>query len=110
MIKRKQGQVSREVRGRTIRLVREQTPHRSSEWAAMGAIGPKLGCTPETLRRWVRKAEEARLMPAEEDRLKVLERENRELRQATEIMSVSMRRRSSTGTLAGVGVYRRASP
>ncbi len=67
-------------------MVREQTLHHSSQWAAIGAIAPKLGCTPETLRRWVREAEETRPMPAEEDRLKVLEQENRELRRANDIL------------------------
>jgi transposase len=86
MTKRKRGQFAGVIRERAIRLVREQTPHHSSQWAAIGAIAPKLGCTPETLRRWVREAEEARPTPAEEDRLKVLERENRELRRANEIL------------------------
>jgi transposase len=86
MTKRKRGQFSGEVRERAIRLVREQTPHHSSQWAAIGAIAPKLGCTPETLRRRVREAEETRPTPAEEDRLKVLERENRELRRANQIL------------------------
>jgi transposase-like protein len=86
MTKRKRGQFSGEVRERAIRLVREQTPHHSSQWAAIGAIAPKLGCTPETLRRWVREAKDARPTPAEEDRLKVLERENRELRRANDIL------------------------
>jgi transposase len=87
MDKRKRGQFSGEVRERAIRLVREQTPHHSSQWAAIGSfIAPKLGCTPETLRRWVREADEARPTPAEEDRLKVLERENRELRRANDIL------------------------
>ena len=86
MTKRKRGQFSGEVRERAVRLVREQTPHHSSQWAAIGAIAPKLGCTPETLRRWMREAEESRPTPAEEDRLKVLERENRELRRANEIL------------------------
>ena len=86
MTKRKRGQFSGEVRERAIRLVREQTTHHSSQWAAIGAIAPKLGCTPETLRRWVREAEDVRPTPAEEDRLKVLERENRELRRANEIL------------------------
>ena len=45
-----------------------------------------MGCTPETLRRWVREAEDVRPTPAEEVRLKVLERENRELRRANEIL------------------------
>jgi transposase len=86
MTKRKRGQFSGEVRERAVRLVREQTPHHSSQWAAIGAIAPKLGCTPETLRRWVREAEDVRPTPAEEDRLKVLEQENRELRRANEIL------------------------
>jgi transposase len=86
MTKRKRGQFSGEVWEWAIRLVREQTPHHNSQWAAIGAIALKLGCTPETLRRWVREAEEARPTPAEEDRLKVLERENRELRRANEIL------------------------
>ena len=86
MTKRKRGRFSGEVRERAIRLVREQTPHHSSQWAAIGAIAPMLGCTPETLRRWVREAEDARPTPAEEDRLKVLERENRELRRANDIL------------------------
>jgi transposase len=86
MTKRKRGQFSGEVRERAIRLVREQTPHHSSQWAAISAIAPKLGCTPETLRRWVREAEETRPTPAEEDRLKVLERENRELRRVNKIL------------------------
>lgn len=87
----KQGRFAPEVRERAIRLVQEQTPQYSSQWAAITAIAPKLGCTKETLRRWVREAErEAGLRSgptrAEEDRLKVLERENRELRRANEIL------------------------
>jgi transposase len=97
MTKRKRGQFSGEVRERAIRLVRKQTPHQSSQWAAIGAIAPKLGCTPETLRRWVREAEEARPTPAKEDRLKVLERENRELRRANEIL------RKASAILAAAG-------
>jgi transposase len=86
MTKCKRGQFSGEVRERAFRLVRGQTPHHGSQWAAIGAIAPKLGCTPENLRRWVREAEETRPTPAEEDRLQVLERENRELRRANEIL------------------------
>ena len=68
--------------------------HRSehdSQWAAISSISAKFGCTAETLRRWVRQAERDRgLRPgtttADAERLKQLERENRELRQANEIL------------------------
>ena len=91
MGKQKQGRFSPEVRDRAIRLVREQTPQHASQWAAITAIAPKLGCTKETLRRWVREAErEAGERPgptrAEEDRVKALEREVKELRRANEIL------------------------
>ena len=91
MSKQKQGSFSPEVRERAIRLVREQTPQHASQWAAITAIAPKLGCTKETLRRWVREAErEAGERPgptrAEEDRVKALEREVKELRRANEIL------------------------
>jgi transposase len=86
----KQGRYAPEVRERAVRLVREQAPHHPSQWAAITAIAPKLGCTTETLRRWVREAERAtgeRSGPtcADEDRVR-LERENRELRRANEIL------------------------
>jgi transposase len=72
-------------------LVQEQTPQYASQWAAITAIAGKLGCTKETLRRWVREAERAAgLRPgptrAEEDRVRELEREVRELRRANEIL------------------------
>ena len=73
--------------------MQEQTPQHASPWAAITAIAPKLGCTSETLRRWVRAAErEAGERPgptrAEADRVKALEREVRELRRTNEIMSI----------------------
>jgi transposase-like protein len=87
----KQGRFSAEVRDRAIRLVQEQTPQYASQWAAITAIAGKLGCTKETLRRWVRDAErDAGLRPgptrADEDRVRALEREVRELRRANEIL------------------------
>lgn len=87
----KQKQYAPEIRERAVRLVREQTPHHPSQWAAITAIAPKLGCTTETLRRWVRAAErDAGERPgptrAEEDRVQALEREVRELRRANEIL------------------------
>lgn len=87
----KRGRFSAEVRDRAIRLVQEQTPQYASQWAAITAIAAKLGCTKETLRRWVRDAErDAGLRPgpsrADEDRVRALEREVRELRRANEIL------------------------
>jgi transposase len=88
---KRQQRFSPEVRERAIRLVREQTPQHRSQWAAIAALAPKLGCTSETLRRWVREAErEAGERPgptrADTERLQALERENRELKRANEIL------------------------
>ena len=82
---------SPEVRERAVRLVLEHQPEYASQWAAMGSIAGKIGCTPETLRCWVRRAEvDEGLRPGltseERARLKELERENRELRRANEIL------------------------
>jgi transposase len=82
---------SPEVRERAVRMVREHGPEHPSQWATMEAIAPKLGCTSETLRRWVRQAERdtgqrAGLTTTEQQRLKELERENRELKRANEIL------------------------
>ncbi len=80
-----------EVRERAVRMVLEQQGEHASQWAAIGSIAAKLGCTAETLRRWVRQAERdlgrrAGLTSEERVRLKDLERENRELRRANEIL------------------------
>jgi len=82
---------SPEVRERAVRMVLEQAKEYPSQWAAIRAVAPKLGCTKETLRRWVREAEldtDQRPGPtrADEDRLKALEREVRELRRTNEIL------------------------
>jgi transposase len=74
-----------------VRLVREARGDHSSEWAAICAIASKLGCTSETLRKWVRLAEHAsgmRPAPTAQDaqRIRDLERENRELRRTNEIL------------------------
>jgi len=87
----KRGRYSAEVRERAVRLVREQTAQHPSQWAAITAIAPKLGCTAETLRRWVRQAErDAGQRPGltsdEQQQLKALEREVRELRRTNEIL------------------------
>ena len=80
-----------EVRDRAVRLVLEHQHEHESQWAAMVSVAAKIGCTPETLRTWVRRVEvdEGRrpgLTSDERERLKELERENRELRRANEIL------------------------
>jgi transposase len=82
---------SPEVRERAVRLVLEHEGQYDSEWSAMRSIAAKIGCTAETLRRWVRQAERDQgrrpgLTTAERERLKELERENRELRRVNEIL------------------------
>ena len=82
---------SPEVRERAVRLVGDQRVHYDTEWAAITSIASKIGCNAETLRLWVRRAErDAGQRPGatteEQQRLKVLERENRELRRANEIL------------------------
>ena len=72
-------------------MVLEHQGDHESQWAAIGSIAEKIGCTSETLRKWVRQAERdqgrrAGLRSAERERLKALERENRELRRANEIL------------------------
>jgi transposase len=81
----------RELQERAVRLVFEQEAQHESQWAAIEAIAPKVGCTTETLRRWVRQAERDQgrregVTSSERDRLKELERENRELKRANEIL------------------------
>jgi transposase len=82
---------SPEVRERAVRLVFEHQGEHDSQWAAIGSIAAKMDCTAETLRKWVRQAERdqgrrAGLTSTERDRLKELERENRELKRANEIL------------------------
>ena len=82
---------SPEVRDRAVRMVFEHQGEYESRWAAIVSIGAKIGCTAETLRKWVHKAERAQhlgqeLNTDERERLKTLERENRELRRANEIL------------------------
>jgi transposase len=82
---------SLETRERAVRLVFEQEGDHASQWAAISSIAGKIGCTPETLRSWVRRAERDTgkrpgLATDERARLKDLERENRELKRANEIL------------------------
>ena len=82
---------SPEVRERAVRLVREHGAEHPSEWGAIESIAGKLGCTAETLRKWVRLAERdtglsGGLTTAERQRTKELEREVRELKRINEIL------------------------
>ena len=72
-------------------MVREHESDHDSQWAAICSIAEKIGCTAETLRKWVRRVERddgvrPGLKTDEKERLKELERENRELRRANEIL------------------------
>ena len=85
------GRYSPEVRERAVRMVFEHESEYSSQWATICSIAGKIGCSAETLRKWVRQAErDEGLRPGltsdERARLKELERENRELRRANEIL------------------------
>ena len=82
---------SPEVRERAVRMVLDHQGEYGSPWAAMQSIAAKIGCSGETLRNWVRQAERDRGVRAgpatdERERIKALEREVRELRQANEIL------------------------
>jgi transposase-like protein len=81
----------RELKERAVRMVFEHAPEYTSQWAAITSISTKFGMTPETLRTWVRQAERDAglregLTTAERERLRELERENRELKRSNEIL------------------------
>jgi transposase len=82
---------SPEVRERAVRMVLEHEEEYSSQWAAIESISEKFGCSSETLRKWIRRVERdsgqrAGPTTGERERIKDLERENRELKRANEIL------------------------
>jgi transposase len=95
-----------ELRERAMRLVREHRGEYPSEWAAIQSVAAKLGIgAPETLRTWIRRAEvDGRQRPGlttpERERLVQLERENRELRRANEILKAAAAFFASMSTMA----------
>ncbi|MGB5178216.1 MAG: transposase, partial [Gammaproteobacteria bacterium] len=85
----KQTRYSPEIRERAVRMVFEHQADYDSQWATLNSIAGKIGCTAETLRKWVRRAERDQglrdgLTTSDRERLKALERENRELKRANE--------------------------
>ena len=83
-----------ELRERAMRLVREHRGEHPSEWAAIESIAKKLGMTPETLRKWLRRdavdqGQRPGVTSGERERIRDLERENRELRRANEILKAA---------------------
>jgi transposase len=86
-----QKRYSSEFKDRAVRLVEEQQKEGLTQWAAMQSISKKLGCTAETLRRWVRRGERDEgkrpgLTTAEAEELRRLRRENKELKRANDIL------------------------
>ncbi len=82
---------SPEVRDRAVRLVFDHQGDYGSQWAALGSIASKIGCTAETLRKWVRRSETDQgkrvgMTSSDRERLMELERDNRELKRANEIL------------------------
>ena len=105
----RQTRYSPEVRERAVRMVFEHQGEHESQWAAINSVAAKIGCTAETLRKWVRRAEvdqgvRGGTTSSERERMKALERENRELRRANEIL------RKASAFFAQAELDRRGKP
>ena len=90
----KTSKFSPEVRERAVRMVREHRADYPSLWAAIESIAPKIGCVPQTLNEWVKRDQidtgvRDGVTTSERDHLKALERENKELRKANEILKLA---------------------
>ena len=90
----KQTRYAPEVRDRAVRMVLDNEKEYDSRWAATVSIATKIGCTPETLRKWIMRTEvdsgkRAGLTSADRARIKELERENKELKQTNEILRLA---------------------
>ena len=88
---KKHSRYSAEFRERAIRMVREHRGEHASQWSAVASIAAKIGCTAQTPQNWMNKADvdaglKAGMLTEMAERMKALERENRELRQANEIL------------------------
>ena len=109
MSKQTSNKFSPEVRSRAVRLVLDHEAEHASRWMAIMSIAAKIGCTPQTLLDWVKKAEvdsgkRAGVPTDMAEKLKALERENRELRQANEIL------RKASAYFAQAELDRRVKP
>ena len=113
----KSNKFSPEVRERAVRMVQEHRGEYPSLWAAIESIAPKIGCVPQTLNEWVKRVEvdtgvRDGVTTAEAQRVKELERENKELRRANEILKLAsafFARRSSTANSSTERLHRPAS-
>ena len=91
---KKSNKYSPEVRERAVRMVREHRDEYPSLWAAIESIAPKIGCVPQTLNEWVKREQvntgvRDGITTSEREQLKALERENKELRKANEILKLA---------------------
>jgi len=83
-----------ELRERAVRMVLEHRADHASQWATIESIAPKIGCTPQTLLKWIQRAEIDQgtrdgVTTAERERVAALEREVKELRRANEILKLA---------------------